>query len=499
MRKLVAVFAAGALLFAGCSTETSQPPATNFTSLTDFYAQTINWEKCGRYQCAELLVPLDYDNLAAGVFNLALTKVAARKSAERIGNIVVNPGGPGGSGIEFAQGGTRTASATILDKFDLIGFDPRGVGKSDPVKCFTDAETDEFLAADETPDTQAEVEVWNNWVDRFALACKEQNPDTWMHIGSWNVARDMDILRAALGDEKLNWLGKSYGTLLGALYAELFPDQVGRFVLDGPVDPDNDSDQSLVQIKAFEVALKRFIADCLTRRSCPLTGDPETAYQQLLDFIDALDQEPIQLSDNRLLTQSHAQTAILVGLYDDKDLWPFLRDALEFAFTGDGEYLMLLADLINNRDSDGKYLDNSLAALYAVNCVDFAKALTPNELPAEVERLSKESRFFGPLFGWGSSACLGWMNEELEVVAKLSANPNSPVLIVGTEFDPATPIQWAKSLAAQINNSVVVSWVGDGHTAYRRGSNCVDQLIDNYFINGALPTTGTICPAIRRN
>jgi pimeloyl-ACP methyl ester carboxylesterase len=499
MRKLAAAFIAGALLFAGCSAESSQSPAADFTSLTDFYAQAINWEKCGRYQCAELLVPIDYDNLEAGVFKLALTKVAARKSNERIGNIVVNPGGPGGSGIEFAQGGTRTASEAILDKFDLIGFDPRGVGKSDPIKCFTDSETDEFLAADETPDTQAEVEVWNNWVDRFALACKEQNPTTWMHVGSWNVARDMDILREALGDAKLDWLGKSYGTLLGALYAELFPAKVGRFVLDGPVDPDNDSDQSLVQIKAFELALKRFITDCLAKRSCPLTGDAESAYQQLLDFIDALDQAPIELSDSRLLTQSHAQTAVLIGLYDDKDLWPFLRDALEFAFTGDGEYLMLLADLINNRDSDGTYLDNSLAALYAVNCVDFAKALKPNELPAEVERLSKESRFFGPLFGWGSSACLGWMNEDLEVVAKLSANPASPVLIVGTEFDPATPIQWAQSLAAQVKNSIVVSWIGDGHTAYRRGSKCVDQLIDSYFIGGALPTTGTICPAISRN
>jgi pimeloyl-ACP methyl ester carboxylesterase len=320
-----------------------------------------------------------------------------------------------------------------------------------------------------------------------------------MHVGSWNVARDMDILRSALGDEKLNWLGKSYGTLLGALYAELFPDRVGRFVLDGAVDPEFNDEQIITQIRAFEIALNRFIADCLTKQDCPLTGTQANAYQQLINFIDNLDQQPIPVSDNRLLTQSHGQTAILIGLYDDTELWPFLREALDIAFDGDGEYLMLLSDLISSRDSDGTYLDNSLAALYAVNCVDYAQALAPDELPLEVARLSEISEFFGPLFGWGSSACLGWMNEELELVRKVSANPTQPVLIIGTTYDPATPIQWAFELAKQINNSTVLQWEADGHTAYRRGSKCVDEIVDQYLIAGNMPTRGTICTTAGRN
>jgi len=500
MRKYLSALAILLMVFTSCSSEpVSNSTESPFTTLSEFYAQELDWKKCGSFQCAQLLVPLDYSNLDDGVFRIALTKVAADKSDSRIGNLVVNPGGPGGSGIDYAQGGLRTVSSEILNRFDLIGFDPRGVGNSDPVKCLTNIETDEFLAADETPDTPAEITQWNNWVDRFALACKEQNPNTWMHVGSWNVARDMDILRSALGDEKLNWLGKSYGTLLGALYAELFPDRVGRFVLDGAVDPEFNDEQIITQIRAFEIALNRFIADCLTKQDCPLTGTQANAYQQLINFIDNLDQQPIPVSDNRLLTQSHGQTAILIGLYDDTELWPFLREALDIAFDGDGEYLMLLSDLISSRDSDGTYLDNSLAALYAVNCVDYAQALAPDELPLEVARLSEISEFFGPLFGWGSSACLGWMNEELELVRKVSANPTQPVLIIGTTYDPATPIQWAFELAKQINNSTVLQWEADGHTAYRRGSKCVDEIVDQYLIAGNMPTRGTICTTAGRN
>lgn len=482
------------LVLVGCANNSPQSASTDFDSLSDFYAQQIDWKKCGRFQCAELLVPINYQDLSAGVFKLALTKDPADLQDERIGSLLVNPGGPGGSGIDYAQGGSRTASAQILNRFDLIGFDPRGVGKSDPISCLTDAEADEFLATDETPDTPAEISNWNDWVDRFAESCKSANPTTWQHVGSWNVARDMDILRAALGESKLNWLGKSYGTLLGALYAQLFPENVGRFVLDGAVDPDPEPDQVLIQIAGFETALNRFIADCLTRKSCPLSGSPESAYQQLIDFLAQLDREPMPLADGRELTESHAQTAILVGLYDDKDLWPFLRDALTQGFAGDGEFLILLSDLINNRDPDGKYLDNSLSALYAVNCVDYADALTPAELPTEVERLSKVSRFFAPLFGWGSSACLGWQNQDLELVGKLTAKPTNPVLIVGTTYDPATPPAWARSLSSQIANSVVVEWQGDGHTAYRRGSTCIDQIVDSYLLTGELPATATTCP-----
>jgi pimeloyl-ACP methyl ester carboxylesterase len=482
----------------GCSSDQSSSKKDSFISLTDFYQQELDWARCGFYECAKLLVPIDYQNLSTGVFELALTRDAADQPNNKIGSLVVNPGGPGGSGIDFAQGGERTASSEILNRFDIIGFDPRGVGKSDPITCLTDAETDEFLSADETPDTAIEIDAWNNWVDRFAEECQQKNPNTWQHIGSWNVARDMDVLRSALGEEKLNLLGKSYGTLLGGLYAQLFPERVGRFVLDGAVDPDVDFDQNLIQISSFELALNRFIDFCLTARNCPLSGTREQAYQQLIEFIDELDRSPIPTSTDRFLTESHATTAILIGLYDDTELWPFLIEALAPAFQGDGDYLLFLSDLANNRGDDGKYLDNSLAALYAVNCVDYADALLPTQLQEEVDRLTQASRFFAPLFGWGSSACLGWQGKNLETVGRLSAQTSQPILIIGTTYDPATPVSWSYSLSEQIANSVVLEWQGDGHTAYRRGSNCVDEIVDRYLFAGIMPENGQICPAINQ-
>lgn len=498
MKKLLISLLISIGLLVGCANSEPAKTISDFSSIEDFYQQTITWKKCGLFQCGEIYVPIDYQDLSLGVFRLSLTRDPANQTQKRIGSLIVNPGGPGGSGIGFAQGGQATASISVLNRFDIVGFDPRGVGESEPISCLTDAETDQFLSIDETPDTEKEIAYWNQWVERFAKSCQEKNPDTWRHIGSWNVARDMDVLRAALGEQKLNLLGKSYGTLLGALYAELFPDRVGRMVLDGAVDPDVDFDQNLTQIKSFELTLNRFISNCLSELGCPLDGPLDNAYQQLIDFLAALDEQPLRGPDGRVLTESHATTAILIGLYDDEEFWPYLKMVLGDALEGDGQFMLFLSDLANSRGGNGKYQDNSLAALYAVNCVDYGDSLSPTELPNEVQRLTEASRFFAPLFGWGSSACLGWKGKNLETVRRVNATPTQPILIIGTTYDPATPIAWTYSLSKQISNSVVLEWVGDGHTAYRRGSLCVDGIVNEYLIFGTLPKNGEICPAIRR-
>ena len=491
-----------ALLFilTGCSQIQETPAAKDDRpqNLEEFYSQEINWEECGRAECASLMVPLNYQDPQGELLQLALTKVPAQKKSERIGSLVVNPGGPGGSGVDYAKSGADLASQQVLDRFDIVGFDPRGVANSDPIQCLTDSQIDEFVQVDGTPDSPKELQLLIQAQKDMATACQIKNPDLWANIGSWNVARDMDILRAALGEQKLNWLGKSYGTLLGALYAQLFPEQVGLFVLDGPVDPNPDLDHSIIQIRAFESALKRFIADCISKPDCPLTKDAAQAYQDLIDFVERLDLSPLKTDSDRDLYQASAYSAIILGLYDDKDLWPFLRDALSEAFAGDGTWLLLLSDLINSRSEDGIYEDNSLAALYAVNCVDYPDALAESELITEAARLTKESKFFGELFGLGSTSCSGWVGKDVEELTKLDAKPESKVLIIATTYDPATPPVWGKGLQKQISNSVYIEWNGDGHTAYKRGSKCVDDIVDDYLLSGKLPPNNKVCPEIKR-
>lgn len=464
--------------------------------LEPFYSQTLDWRNCGgRNQCSELLVPLDYDNPATGTVKLAVLRSPSTGPRPQ-GSLVVNPGGPGGSGVEFAAAAPSIASPELRSAFSIVGFDPRGVGDSDPLECLTDTETDELLAADPSPDTPGEIAALEDASAALGQGCVRDDPALAAHVDSESVARDMDILRAALDEPTLNYFGFSYGTLLGALYAENFPSRVGRFVLDGGIDPSlGNTEIARGQAVGFEVALDRFIADCVQRGDCPLGNSNEEARATLEQLLADIDAEPLATGDpQRPLTQGLAVTGIVFPLYQPKFGWPLLRVNLQRALLGDGGGLLDSADQYARRSADGTYEDNGIDALNAVNCLDGPDRPDTQATQALAAEWSTVAPVFGPMLAFGNLVCHFWPIAAAGAPAPVSAEGAPPILVVGTEFDPATPYEWSRALADQLSSGVLVSWRGaDGHTAYRNGSDCIDQIVDAFLINGIVPPDGTDC------
>ena len=484
----------------GSATPTPTPtgsfgPAKEDPRLASFYEQKLAWRSCdGDFQCAALTVPLSYDDPAAGSIKLSVLRYPTKNSSERLGSLVLNPGGPGGSGIDYARAARAVTSDALRARYDIVGWDPRGVGTSNPIECLDDKQTDAFIAADASPDDQAEVDRLAALSKQFGQECTSRSPKLVPNVGTREAAKDIDILRAALGDEKLTYLGKSYGTALGATYAELFPQRVGRMVLDGALDPALDGTALAEgQSVGFEVALRRFVENCPSNDDCPLPEDPAAALKKIDELLASIDKQPLKTDDGRPLTEALAVLGIVGSLYDDDSGWPALRYALTQAFTGDGNVLISIADFYTDRDTDGKYTSNGNDALYAVNCWD--KPATPGV--AETEKLAEQWAVKAPRFGaylaWGNLPCATWPGHSAVPPHPVAAAGAPPIVVIGTTYDPATPVQWAKALAGQLDEGVYLQWDGDGHTAYQRGSSCVDKAVDTYFIDGTAPKDGTVC------
>jgi pimeloyl-ACP methyl ester carboxylesterase len=309
------------------------------------------------------------------------------------------------------------------------------------------------------------------------------------HLTTSDAARDLDVLRAALGQPRLDYLGVSYGTHLGATYAALFPDRVGRFVLDGPLPAALDAEQlALGQAQGFENALRRFVDYCQTAGECPLGDGPgvESGMQRLREILDALDASPAPTEDSaRPLTESAATYAILMSLYRESDR-PQLRDALASLVSGDGTPLQRMLDERVRRSADGVYLDNALDAFYAISCRDRA---VPDDIAESAKRMSAAAPFLGEYLAWGNLPCLGSPTDQ----GPVSAIGAPAVLVVATTHDPATPFAWAEPFAAQFDEAVIVVREGDGHTAYREGSTCIDEAVDAFLVDGILPSPGLVC------
>ncbi len=353
------------------------------TTLAGYYAQKLRWRPCNHgFQCARLLVPFDYQRPAWRRFSLPVIRLPATSPRTRIGSLVVNPGGPGGSGVQYALGARSEISAAVRARFDVVGFDPRGVGGSIPaVQCLSDTQLDRFFATSDTPGNAAGRAAVVSESKLFAQGCEKQSGALLPYVSTASAARDMDVLRAALGDAKLTYLGKSYGTYLGTWYAQLFPSRVRALVLDGAVDPDESSlAMNIVQAQGFQVALKSFVTDCLRRSACPFPhGDTVTAaiarVQAMLNQAAAkpLESEiPGQPGDSALLLNGVAS-----ALYS-KSFWPYLRLGLTAAFEGNGSVLVALGDALVERNRSGHY-SNLTAAELAVDCVDRS---WPRNLPA---------------------------------------------------------------------------------------------------------------------
>lgn len=474
---------------------TEAPTPAAFANLDDYAAQELDWSDCGEgFECATLVAPLDYDDPAGETIEVAVNRLPSTGAAERVGSLLVNPGGPGASGLDYARS-TGVVSDVVLDAFDLVGFDPRGVGSSTPVECVSDAEYDVFIAVDPTPDDADEVAALDDASREFAEACEATSGELLPHVGTVDVARDVDLLRAVLGDDQLYYLGKSYGTFIGATYADLFPDHVGRLVLDGAVDPSETGlEQGLGQAEGFEGALQAFAADCLLYADCPLTGDADSAVQQVADLLARLDAAPLPTGADRELGESLATFGVAVTLYDRDFGWPLLRQALAEAIDdGSGATLLMLSDIYFERDDTGVYGSNSNEVNAAVNCIDRGEPTTLDDVATELPQYLERAPVFGPFLAYGSLVCAHWPVDPQLSPHPVTAPGANPILVVGTTRDPATPYAAAVSLADQLESGVLLSYDGDGHTAYGLGSTCVDDAVDTYLLTGEPPADGTEC------
>ncbi|MEV7419286.1 alpha/beta hydrolase [Streptomyces sp. NPDC089919] len=516
LRTTGTVIAAAGMLVSGCSSggkatgasasahspgaDTAGTAVAPAAELAPYYSQKLSWRACGvpGFECATMKAPLDYARPAAKGgkdIDLAVARKKATGPGARLGSLLVNPGGPGGSAIGYLQAYAGIGyPAPVRARYDMVAVDPRGVARSAPVQCLSGPAMDAYTQVDQTPDSQAERAALVAEFKKFAAGCEQKSGAVLPHVSTVEAARDMDLLRGVLGDEKLHYVGASYGTFLGATYADLFPDRVGRLVLDGAMDPSRSAlDLNRDQTEGFETALRSFAKDCATQPDCPLgTGGPDEQARKLKEFFAQVDAQPVPTGQSRKLGEALATTGVIAAMYDES-AWPRLRDAIASAKEGNGAGLLALADEYYERDPNGSY-QNLMFANAAVNCLDLPPAFKdPQDVDAALPSFEKASPVFGAGLAWASLNCTYWPVKATGAAHRLTAKGAAPIVVVGTTRDPATPYKWAQSLAGQLDSGVLLTYDGDGHTAYGRGSDCIDTAINRYLLEGTAPADGKRC------
>ncbi len=456
-------------------------------TLKELQNQKLNWEVCySSFKCATLKVPVDYNHLGKDFFHLKVLKHEATNPAKRIGSIVVNPGGPGGSGFDYAYNAEYIVSQEINQRFDIVGFDPRGVNLSDPIRCLSDKQEDIYLASDGKAGSAALEAQLISAAKMFATACAKVAGKRLGHYSTVETAKDMEILRSAMGEDKLNYLGKSYGTFLGTLYASLYPQHVGRFVLDGAVDPNvSIRNQNLVQARGFDLALDDFFKQSKT-----------VTKAQLVKLLSQAEVRPISGDNHRIVTPALLITAVASALYDPQAGWPRLEPALLKAITNSkGQLLLDLADEYSHRDANGHYTDNQDDISQVISCLDFRDSRTLAQIKADEPVFAKTAPIFGPFLTFAGLTCHYWSTGVVAFPKPLSGLKTPPILIIGVTADPATPYEWALSLHKAFLSSSLLTFNGDGHTGHNRGSSCIDSKVDAYFLTGKTPAEPVSCSA----
>lgn len=498
--RLAAALAALVLPVTGCSLlspgpeptglasgDQSPPPGTN--GLERYYEQELDWSECAAGECARLEVPRDWSEPGGATIEIAVNRVPAKGDAA--GSLVVNPGGPGGSGVDYAAAADQIVGTAIREHFDVVGFDPRGVQRSEPIDCVGDAQLDTWMGSDPSPDDAAERAEAVEQSRDFGAACREGNPGLIEHVSTQDVAKDLDVLRSALDDGKLTYLGKSYGTSIGATYAELFPQRVGRMVLDGVFPTDlTGMEAAIGQAKGFDTATRAWAADCVAD-DCPLGASEDEVVATVTDLLAQLDQDPLPAGGGPELTEGWASIGIAQAMYD-QGMWEMLTDALVSAEQGDGSALMQFAMMYAGRDASGTYTSNIMEALPAVSCLDDGADGDPQQWQQVADEVESEAPIWGTFLAWESLVCATWPVPPVEGLGPIEAKGADPVLIVGTTRDPATPYEWAVRLHEQMDDSALITHEGDGHTAYMRGSDCVDRAVEQYWLTGELPEGGEL-------
>lgn len=453
-------------------------------------ATTLRWKSCGgRLQCATLSVPLDYSKPAGPTIKLALDRLRAR-NAHPVASLLVNPGGPGASGVDFVQGASSQFPARLLKNFDIVGWDPRGTGKSAPVRCAKNL--DPVFHLDYSPDNPQEVTALVDGTKKLIASCQKASGSILPYVSSLNTARDMDRIREALGEDKLTYLGFSYGTFLGTLYANLFPTHVRALVLDGAIDPSLTAEQiATQQSEGLEKALNLFLARCAADKSCAFYngGNPQKAFDALAAKID---RSAISANGKRKLGPGEFDLGVTTPLYDGVDGWDALAPALAAAQDGDGGELMQFSDAYTGRQSNGSY-DNSQPAYWAIGCLD-----TPNPQGTDAfEAAAGRAAALAPHFGASTTnlglVCAYWPYPAVIQPGPIRAPGAPPILVVGTMDDPITPVTWARALASQLDSGHLLLTQGEGHSAFGRLNSCVDTHVIDYLTSLTLPPDGLVC------
>ncbi len=506
VRRAAAVVAVAGLVLSGCAvaekntvdvpadggkTGAASPGEEVGPEVADFYDQDLNWEECEGFECATIAAPIDWENPGDGQTEVALSRKVS--AGDATGSLLINPGGPGGSGIEFLPPAVGMISESVQEQFHILAFDPRGVGESSPVECQDDKAKDEALSKDypTTPDGLAQMEADQV---KFGDACLESTGALLGHVDTQSAAKDMDLIRALVGDEKLNYLGYSYGTQLGAAYAGLFPENVGRLVLDGAVDITLDDDESnLQQAIGFERAARNYVENCQQGANCPLTGSADDGMAQIKKLVDNAFDNPLPAAGDRRLTQTLAFYGIAVTLYDDQS-WPYLTMGLSEAINENkGDTLLMLADIYNDRNADGTFSSNQHEAIQSIRCLDSRGNSDPEHMAKEAEKILEVAPTLGESFGYGALGCKNWPVPEVETNYEISAPGADPILVIGTTNDPATPFEWSEAMAKTLDSAVLLTWEGEGHTAYGRSNECIADEVDAYLLEGTVPAEGTTC------
>ncbi|MGW2493067.1 alpha/beta hydrolase [Streptomyces pseudogriseolus] len=494
-----ALTAAAALLTAGCGGGSGGPSKDDSAGKDDRKGgdSALDWGRCeatadgpapgDEWQCATLEVPLDWSKPDGETIGLALIRTEATGD-DRIGSLLFNFGGPGGSGVSTLPAYAETA-VDLRERYDLVSWDPRGTGGSGGVRCRDDKAIEAAESSvDGTPDTPAEERVYLADAADFGKGCQKAAGKLMAHVSTTDTARDMDRIRQALGDEKMHYLGISYGTELGGVYAHLFPDKVGRMTLDAVVDPTADAiGHAKNQTRGFQTALDNYLRS---------TGqDPEEGSREIADLLDRIDAEPLPTSSSgRELTQSLAIIGIVLPLYSEAS-WPALTSALDAAQDGDGTELLALADGYNERDVSGGY-GTTTHAQRVISCLDDKQRPTVEETKKLLPEFEELSPVFGPFLGWDTAGwCHDWPVPGQFETPEVSAPGAAPILVVGNTGDPATPYEGARRMADELGKGVgvMLTWKGEGHGAYGSGSDCVDSTVNAYLLDGTVPQDGKVC------
>ena len=458
----------------------TDPPAGS--GLDRYRNQRLAWVPCSKeLVCASALVPLDYDDPDHTAITLALAKRPATGD-RKLGTLFINPGGPGGSGRSYVT----YFNARGLEGYDVVGWDPRGVGGSTPVRCFGAADYDRFLSIDVSPDNAAERRTLIAETYAFRQSCLARSGALLEHVSTETTVRDLDLLRTLVGDSRLHYFGASYGTKIGALYAQLYPKQVGRMVLDGAV---NIGGQSLSQIQGFERALEHFAAwAAQPAQQQPLGASKAAVLKEVQALLQRLDAKPLPVPGGRALSQQQGVSGTLNSLYGRADWAPLLK-ALAAARRGDGQPLLKLADEGNFRSPDGSYGQIN-DAFPAVRCQD-SRASSVRAAERSARQQAKRAPIIGRLAG-PDLICPLWPVPPAPKEPRITARGAAPIVVVGTTGDPATPYENAEGMARQLDSGVLVTLEGEGHTGYSQ-SVCVRSAVDAYLVDGVVPRHGTRC------